>query len=150
MSGQNLKMLKSGGNPDEIKSPRGDYSPKDPGKRVHQNPGENRIKNDSTRTTAKNDQKNRAYLQDSEQNHIMENSRGADYNLIRMGQEIIEKIHMEKKKTMKIIESIKSPQQQAQLLDKLDNLELPRTINIEELLEGFCRLVEITNEAICN
>ena len=41
-----MKIWKSGGSPIETKSPRGDNSPKNPGKRVHQNPGGNRCRND--------------------------------------------------------------------------------------------------------
>ena len=53
MSGQNVKMSESGGSLDETKSPRVNYSPKNPGKRVHQNPEGNRSENDVIRKLAK-------------------------------------------------------------------------------------------------
>jgi hypothetical protein len=57
VSGQNLKMLKNGGSPDETKSPRVNHSPKDPGKRVHQKSVGNRSKNDIMQMMAKSKMK---------------------------------------------------------------------------------------------
>ena len=72
-----MKKAKSGVSPIVIKNPSGDYSPKDPGKRVPQNPEENRTEIGQMPIIGNNNQNNRVIsIAFDFPNYVTDNSEG--------------------------------------------------------------------------